>query len=180
MNVCTILCIHVCVSACIHIYCMHVEKSMNMYEYMYVCIYKCRHLGMYVDRHTRVCICMYGYECICACVYIKSLLPCHYTHSWHSLNKYGYSIANVSQTTIMCNVHTDPTFLHTYAKAQPTVLYTSHYRNVHTNNKNAPQMPHICKLVHVQWEDTMWVNVSYELPAITMCPGALVYLYFTA
>ena len=51
----------------------------------------------------------------------------HCAHIWHiSLNKNGCHIINIAHMNNMLYGHTDPIFLHIYAKTQPTAIIIYH------------------------------------------------------
>ena len=53
--------------------------------------------------------------------------------------------------------------------------YLSWYKQLHSNNKYAPQMSHVCQLLHLQiWDNYVSLSTLYELNAInnvTMTTG---------
>ena len=133
---------------------------------MYMCtsdigIYEWIYLGMYLARHTQVCMSKYVsvYKCIyvCMCAYIctRSTPMSVYTYLM-SLNKYCCQITNMGHRSIMLNRPIGPTFLHMYAKTQPPGIFTSRYCYIWASNKHASQMSHIChihELLHVHMRE---------------------------
>ena len=77
---------------------------------------------------------------ICICVPLPSTMQqgAMCTYLKYIIDKYGYHNANIAHIANMLNKHKHPTFLHQYAKTQPTVAYTSHVISKYVLETNIP------------------------------------------
>ena len=78
MNVCRQISMSVCLyQALMSLYvCIYV----HLHSWKYECIYLCRQADIHESCMNILCM----HVCNYVCIHVLSLLPCHFTHSWHA------------------------------------------------------------------------------------------------